>query len=89
MAQYLRDPDLWPTVLSLNDFASPVDLVPGITLKMPPKQVEAADAALSQSLEAIEAAIAEGAQIFAPGEIGLAIENRDAAVAKRGEGEWR
>lgn len=56
---------------------------------MPPKQVEAADAALSQSLEAIEAAIAEGAQIFAPGEIGLAIENRDAAVAKRGEGEWR
>lgn len=89
VAQYLRDPDLWPTVLRLNDIASPAALVPGTTLKMPVKQVEAADAALSQSLEAIQAANAEGAQIFAPVEIGSAIENRDAAVAKRGEGEWR
>ncbi len=89
VSQYLRDPDLWPTVLRLNGIDSPAELVPGTRLKLPVKQVEAADAALSVSLEAIQAANAEGAQIFAPGEIGSAIENRDAAVAKRGEGEWR
>ena len=31
--RYLSDPDLWPTVLRLNDIASPADLVPGMQLQ--------------------------------------------------------
>lgn len=89
VGEYLRDPDLWPTVLAMNGIASPADLMPGTVLKLPVEQVAAADSALHASLQAIQAANSEGAQIFAPGEIGSAIENRDAAVTKRGEGEWR
>ncbi len=89
VAKYLNDPDLWPTVLRLNGIASPSELVPGTSLKMPVQQVAAADAALTQSLDAIQAANSEGAQIFAPGEIGSALESRDAAMNSRGAGEWR
>lgn len=89
VGEYLRDPDLWPAVLALNDIASPADLVPGITLRLPVRQVFAADNALLASLQAIQRATAEGARIFAPAEIGSAIENRDTAMLRREEGEWR
>lgn len=89
VGRYLKDPDLWPVVLDLNGIASPADLTPGMVLKLPVQQVEAADSALSTSLAAIQSANAEGAQIFAPREIGEAIENRDAAVEYRGTGDWR
>ena len=49
-------------------------------------QVAAADEALAFSLAAIQKATAEGARIFAPDEIGSAIENRDTAVERRGVG---
>ncbi|MCD9147778.1 FecR domain-containing protein [Pseudophaeobacter flagellatus] len=89
VGQYLNDPDLWPTVLEINDIASVADLVPGMTLKLPVQQVQAADAALTTSLAAIQKATSEGAGIFAPRQIGSAIENRDAAVAQRQTGSWR
>jgi len=89
VGKYLSDPDLWPTVLALNGIASPAELVPGIELLLPVKQVFAADSALVASLEAIQRANAEGARIFAPSEIGLAIESRDAAISQREVGEWR
>ncbi|MDX2485626.1 MAG: FecR domain-containing protein [Pseudodonghicola sp.] len=86
---YLHDPDLWPVVLALNDIASPADLVPGIELVLPVAQVLAADSALLSSLQAIQKATAEGARIFAPTEIGSAIENRDTAMSRRETGSWR
>ena len=48
----------------------------------------AADEALAFSLAAIQKATAEGARIFAPVEIGEAIENRDTAVEQRDLGAW-
>ncbi|MBE1283828.1 MAG: hypothetical protein GJ676_11005 [Rhodobacteraceae bacterium] len=87
--EYLSDPDLWPVVLSLNEIASPADVVPGVVLRMPVQQVKAADLALNASLRAIQVANAEGAQIFAPVEIGQALENRESAVLQREAGEWR
>ncbi|MBE1296221.1 MAG: hypothetical protein GJ678_08255 [Rhodobacteraceae bacterium] len=86
---HLNDPNLWPTVLALNNIASPVDLRPGMRLLLPVGQVRAADAALRTSLTAIQSANAEGAGIFAPVEIGQAIENRDLAVGQRSAGAWR
>lgn len=87
--KYLRDPDLWPAVLALNGIASAADLRPGVELRLPVKQVFAADEALVVSLDAIQRANAEGARIFAPTEIGEAIRNRDEAVQQREVGEWR
>ncbi|MEY8843163.1 hypothetical protein AB9K41_29365, partial [Cribrihabitans sp. XS_ASV171] len=56
VGQHLRDPDLWPAILALNGIASPADLRPGTELRLPVKQVFAADEALLTSLQAIQAA---------------------------------
>lgn len=89
VGKYLHDPDLWPLVLALNNIASPADLRPGTELALPVRQVTVADQALMNSLHDIQAATAEGARIFAPVEIGQALENRDAAILQRERGEWR
>ncbi len=89
VGDHLRDPDLWPAVLALNNIASPADLRPGDELQLPVRQVMAADAALLRALSAIQTATAEGARIFAPREIGAAIDNRDTAVTRREKGDWR
>ena len=62
--------------------------MPGARLQIPVQQVAAADEALAVSLAAIQRATAEGARIFAPVEIGAAIEHRDMAVESRGLGAW-
>lgn len=89
VGRHLNDPDLWPVVLRLNNIGSPADLLPGMALRLPVQQVKAADAALTASLTAIQSANAEGARIFAPDEIGQAIDNRDQAITQREEGSWR
>ena len=89
VGEYLGDPDLWPYVLQLNRISSPADVRPGISISLPVQQVRAADSALLESLQAIQSATAEGAQVFAPREIGDAIESRDNAIAQREVGEWR
>ncbi|MGD9861853.1 MAG: FecR domain-containing protein [Pseudodonghicola sp.] len=89
VGKYLNDPDLWPVVLALNNIASPADLLPGTELALPVRQVTAADHALLASLQAIQKANAEGARIFAPVQIGQAIESRDSAISRREQGEWR
>lgn len=85
---YLNDPDLWPRILEINDIASVADIRPGVALRLPVEQVAAADGALATALGAIQEATAEGAQLFAPLEIGNAIANHEAAVAARLNGEW-
>ncbi|MGR3713383.1 MAG: FecR domain-containing protein [Shimia sp.] len=89
VALHLNDPDLWPTVLRINEMASVAELSAGTVLQMPVQQVALADDALAVSLLAIQRATAEGARLFAPTEIGNAITDRDTAVEQRGEGEWR
>ncbi len=89
VAEHLNDPDLWPTVLKLNQVASPADLSPGMLIQMPVRQVALADDALLASLSAIQKATAQGARLFAPDEIGSALESRETAIHHRGEGEWR
>lgn len=89
VGKYLNDPNLWPVVLALNNIASPADLRPGAELALPVRQVTAADHALLASLQAIQKANAEGARIFAPAQIGRALENRDTAISSRERGEWR
>ena len=86
--RYLNDADLWPQILELSGVGSPADLRPGTELRVPVQQVAAADEALAFSLVAIQKATAEGARIFAPVEIGSAIESRDTAVGHREVGEW-
>lgn len=86
--EYLNDPDLWPQILELSGIASTADLEPGSVLRIPVEQVAAADGALATSLEAIQRATAEGARIFASLEIEAAIEHREAAVERRGAGDW-
>jgi hypothetical protein len=86
--RYLNDPDLWPYVLELNAINTPASVVPGTELRMPVRQVRAADAALARSLVAIQLANAEGAQVFAPREIGEALLNRETAVESRMTGKW-
>ncbi|HRY25116.1 MAG: FecR domain-containing protein [Geminicoccaceae bacterium] len=88
-ALYLKDPDLWPQIIEFSGLGSVVDVRPGIELKVPVVQVAAADDALAISLVSIQKATAEGARIFAPIEIGTAIEKRDEAVEYRTAGEWR
>lgn len=89
VALHLKDPDLWPTVLKINHLGSPADLSPGAVLQLPVQQVAYADQALAGSLQAIQNATAQGARLFAPKEIGSAIEDRDTAVAHREDGAWR
>jgi len=89
VGKHLHDPDLWPVILALNNIPSPAELRPGMNLHLPVRQVMAADNALLTSLNAIQAATAEGARIFAPTEIGKAVENRDTAITQRTGGEWR
>ena len=85
---YLKDPDLWPYVLELNGISSAADVLPNTELLLPIKQVRVADTALAESLSAIQKANSEGAQVFAPAEIGEAIQHRDEAVEKRVVGQW-
>ncbi|WP_417672766.1 FecR domain-containing protein [Pseudodonghicola sp.] len=87
--KYLHDPDLWPVVLALNNIASPADLRPGTDLALPVRQVLAVDHALQAALQDIQRASAEGARIFAPIEIGRALEAREAALSQRQRGDWR
>lgn len=89
VAAELSDPDLWPLVLQLSGIKAITDVKPGTVLSLPVQQVKITDMALLRALEAIQAANAEGARLFAPDRIEAAIENRDDAVVQRGSGEWR
>lgn len=84
----LADPDLWPVVLQLSGLASVKDLSPGTVLAMPVAQVKATNAAILRALDAIQAANAEGARLFAPDDIEAALDNHATAVVRRGEGAW-
>jgi hypothetical protein len=86
--EQLGDPDLWPEILRANGLASPTEVKPGMTLIVPAGEIGAADRALREALAAIQEATGQGARLFAPQEIELAIARYDAGVAGRKAGDW-
>ena len=86
--RYLADPDLWPVILRTSGIPSVADVKAGTELKIPVTEVSSANSALSQSLTQIQKANAAGAQIFAPDEIGKAVDLNEQALRARLEAEW-
>ena len=86
--KYLSDPDLWPEILRSSGINSIADLAPGMELRIPVNEITAANQALIESLGQIQKANAAGAQIFAPDEIGRAVDLHEQALLKRLEREW-
>ena len=87
--KYLSDPDLWPDILSASGIQSIADVRPGTELLIPVTVVSAANKALVESLGQIQKANQAGAQIFAPDEIGRAVDLHEQALQKRLERAWQ
>jgi hypothetical protein len=86
--KYLSDPDLWPEILRSSGINSIADLQPGMELRIPVNEITAANQALIASLGQIQRANQAGAQIFAPDEIGRAVDLHEQALQKRIVREW-
>lgn len=87
--RYLGDPDLWPIILRANDLEDVTDLTGGQVLTLPVSEIQAAKQALAVSLTEIQSANHQGAQLFAPKLIEMAISYRNEALAKNNGGAWR
>lgn len=85
---YLSDPDLWPEILRTSGIESIADLQPGMDLRIPVSEITAANQALIDALGQIQKANQAGAQIFAPDEIGRAVDLHEQALRKRKAREW-
>ena len=85
---YLSDPDLWPEILRASGIASVADLAPGLELRIPVTEITAANQALVAALGEIQRANEAGAQIFAPDEIGRAVDLHEQALQRRQERDW-
>ncbi|HET7716789.1 MAG TPA: FecR domain-containing protein [Bauldia sp.] len=86
--RYLSDPDLWPEILRASGISSIADLTPGMELRIPVNEITSANQALIASLDQIQNANQAGAQIFAPDEIGRAVDLHEQALQKRLAREW-
>jgi len=86
--RYLGDPDLWPEILKASQLASVAQLAPGQTLRVPVDLIAAAERALARCADQIRLANLAGAQLFAPDEIGRAIDLYDRALGRRVERAW-
>jgi len=86
--RYLSDPDLWPEILRSSGIESIADLTPGMELRIPVNEITSANQALVESLGQIQKANLAGAQLFAPDEIGRAVDLHEQALEKRLLREW-
>lgn len=86
--RYLSDPDLWPEILRSSGIETIADLRPGTELRIPVNEITSANRALIESLGQIQKANLAGAQIFAPDEIGRAVDLHEQALAKRLLRDW-
>jgi hypothetical protein len=87
--KYLDDPNLWPEILRASGLKSITELRPGITLRVPANEISTANKALVDALLQIQSANLAGAQLFAPENIGKAINLHDQALIKRTQRDWR
>ncbi len=86
--KYLSDPDLWPEILRSSGVETIADLHPGMELRIPVSEITAANQALIASLGQIQKANQAGAQLFAPDEIGRAVDLHEQALEQRIAREW-
>ena len=86
--KYLSDPNLWPEILRSSGVKSIADLHPGMQLKIPVNEITDANRALIESLGQIQKANQAGAQLFAPDEIGRAVDLHEQALEKRKARQW-
>lgn len=86
--RHLGDPDLWQDILAASNISSTAELSNGIVLRIPVDVIAAAERAIARSLAQIRTANLAGAQIFAPDEIGRAIEMHDGALERRLSRDW-
>ncbi|MBN8994025.1 MAG: FecR domain-containing protein [Rhizobiales bacterium] len=86
--KYLSDPDLWPEILKSSGIHSVADLHPGMELTIPVNEISSANKALIEALGQIQKANAAGAQIFAPDEIGRAVDLHEKALVQRLARQW-
>ncbi|WP_421724757.1 FecR domain-containing protein [Bauldia sp.] len=86
--KYLSDPDLWPEILRSSGVESIADLRPGMQLLIPVSEITAANQALISALGQIQRANRAGAQIFAPDEIGRAVDLHEQALEQRLARRW-
>jgi hypothetical protein len=86
--KYLSDPDLWPEILKSSGIRSVADLHPGMELTIPVNEISSANKALIEALGQIQKANAAGAQIFAPDEIGRAVDLHEQALVQRLARQW-
>ncbi|MCP4385428.1 MAG: hypothetical protein GY798_29115 [Hyphomicrobiales bacterium] len=86
--KYLSDPDLWPEILRSSGVESIADLKPGMELRIPVSEITSANAALIAALGQIQRANEAGAQIFAPDEIGRAVDLHEQALETRLQRRW-
>lgn len=87
-ADHLGDPDLWVEILRANGIGSVTEIEPGMDLVIPAGAIAAADEALAEALQRIQRATQEGARVFAPDLIALALSLHEAALAERKAGSW-
>ncbi len=86
--KYLSDPDLWPEILRTSGINSIADLQPGMELRIPVNEITSANQSLITSLGQIQKANQAGAQVFAPDEIGRAVDLHEQALQKRQVRQW-
>ncbi|WP_157961590.1 FecR domain-containing protein [Acuticoccus kandeliae] len=87
-AEYLDDPNLWPDILATTGVSAVSDLRPGDALRIPANAISLANYALNEALTTTQAANKAGAQIFAPAEIGAALEAYADALRHRTAKNW-
>lgn len=86
--QYLGDPDLWPVILRVNGFRKVTELSAGSQIRIPESAAKLSGLALRTSLEEIQRANENGAQLFAPKLISAAVNLRDQALTTNKNGDY-
>ncbi len=87
-AEHLGDSELWPEFLRANELDSVADIRPGLTLKLPAREIVETQLLLKGVREKIQQANRLRARLFAPSEIGNAVALQDRALEERRLRRW-
>jgi len=87
-AEYLDDPNLWPDIMKATGIAAVSGLRAGDVLRIPANAISIANFAIKEALDAIQVANKAGAQLFAPRQIGNAVERYSEALRRRTAKDW-
>ena len=87
-SEHLGDPDLWPEILRINGLTSPGEIKVGMRLKLPGDIIARVSKTIAKSQKLISEATEQGARLFAPKAISLAIQLRQKAIKLRKKSDW-